>query len=205
MSPCPLAVGFLAHAQWAADVQMATDGPESLPQLLSGYGRRFFDRLDLEAREAVLDAFQPRLHLASFYSGWDAYAHGASEVAGGAGLDCASSIDFFHASEVVPERQQFLLCHPVATRPRHVFGDVCSRLDEHERRGAADILLAHQHEALEKIVAGWCPVLVKQQVQDDLYECLRQHVQGEPLLTEQDCAVCRSTCSVWDVADDGGD
>ena len=95
-------------------------GPRTLDELLFGHGAAHWQRLSGDLQCHVIEACEDKLLcLGSFYSGWDAYALGASQTCDAASLRPPY---FFRASELVPERRQFILAHPPATRPRHLFG-----------------------------------------------------------------------------------
>ena len=123
---------------------------ESLDDLLSGYGGLYWSRLTETETLHVEGNLRPKHHMASFYSGWDAYVVGVHNVAKGHG----SAPTFFHASEIVPERQRFLLRHDRELRPRHVFGDHCARVQSEVLLEASSIFYAHLMDAAERMSMG---------------------------------------------------
>jgi hypothetical protein len=136
------------------------------------------------------------MFLGSYYSGWDAYALGAHQVARAAGLPLPV---FFRASEVVPARREFLHAHPAETRSRHIFGDHTSHVSYGFLQRARTILRSREADAQEMISADWPHATIKSTIEEGMILEMRDLCAIAPLNEDQYCYACDKVCSTWDV------
>ena len=177
-------------------------GPRTLQDMLHGYGNAYWARLPQEVQQHVSDCCGSQtLHMASFYSGWDAYCLGTAKVQDHAGF----GLDFFHSCELVQARREFIKTHDCRMRPRHLFGDHTLYVDEALMLNAQTILASHLTDVQERLDAGWTHDVVKQQVEESLIHALHSLFKGAPLRDLQYCHICDRLCSTWDTPDNGHD
>jgi hypothetical protein len=175
------------------------NGFDSLQGLLHDYGRSYWSRMPADDLSHVASTFgsgSRPLYMGSFYSGWDAYAMGTAKVLEAGGLPPAT---YFHACEVVPETRAFLLAHPAATRPQHIFADHTEYVCESLIRTAKMVVRNHEADVQEMLAAGWTRDCVQDKVETAMLLDLQGLFADAVLRDRSHCFLCGDECSTWAV------
>jgi hypothetical protein len=175
------------------------DGFQSLQGLLHEYGQSYWSRVSADDRSHVARTFAAGsrpLYIGSFYSGWDAHAIGSANILEAAALPPAT---YFHACEVIPANRAFLIAHPAATRPQHIFADHTEYVCETLIRSAQIIVRNYEADVQEMLAAGWNADCVQAKVEMAMLSDLRGIFTNAVLLDRSHCFLCNDECSTWAV------